>query len=160
MKQTAPLSKSQYGIYVECMNHVGEIYYNTAFVFRLDGSLDGQKLCKAVEATVMAHPALFTRIALNDDNEPVQSVGLSEETWSLDVEPVEDIDQALSGLIQPFDLHKDRLFRIRLFKDAEYFHLFVDIHHIVNDGTSQAIFLQDIETAYNGEPIAPECITL
>lgn len=97
MKQTAPLSKSQYGIYVECMNHVGEIYYNTAFVFRLDGSLDGQKLCKAVEATVMAHPALFTRIALNDDNEPVQSVGLSEETWSLDVEPVEDIDQALSG---------------------------------------------------------------
>lgn len=71
MKQTAPLSKSQYGIYVECMNHVGEIYYNTAFVFRLDGSLDGQKLCKAVEATVMAHPALFTRIALNDDNEPV-----------------------------------------------------------------------------------------
>ena len=27
MKQTAPLSKSQYGIYVECMNHVGEIYY-------------------------------------------------------------------------------------------------------------------------------------
>ena len=34
MKQTAPLSKSQYGIYVECMNHVGEIYYNTAFVFR------------------------------------------------------------------------------------------------------------------------------
>ena len=28
MKLIAPLSKSQYGIYVECATHIGEPYYN------------------------------------------------------------------------------------------------------------------------------------
>ena len=32
MKKTAPLSKTQYGVYVECVQHLGEIYYNLPFL--------------------------------------------------------------------------------------------------------------------------------
>ena len=67
MKTTAPLSKTQYGIYVECANHRGEICYNLPYLYTLDKSLDTERLRAAVETVVKAHPTLFTRIVLNDD---------------------------------------------------------------------------------------------
>ena len=66
---TSPLTQSQYGIYVECVNHVGEVCYNLPYLYKLDKQLDADRLCRAVETAVKAHPALFTRIELNDDGE-------------------------------------------------------------------------------------------
>ena len=78
MKKTAPLSKTQYGVYVECVQHLGEIYYNLPFLYVLDGGMDEAKLKSAIETAVAAHPTLFTRIALNEQGEPVQSIDDSE----------------------------------------------------------------------------------
>ena len=155
MKTVAPLSKTQYGLYVECMNHAGEPCYNIPYLYTLDGSLDEKKLTSAIEAAVKAHPTLFTRIELNDQGDPVQTIDDSETftlameqgTWSM-----EDV--------QPFNLLKDRLFRLRLFKDKEHYYLLQDIHHIISDGTSRKVLLADIEKAYNGEPLAAEERTL
>ena len=64
MKSLAPLSKTQYGLYVECVNHQGEACYNIPYLYTFDGGLDEEKLKSAIEAAVAAHPTLFTRIAL------------------------------------------------------------------------------------------------
>ena len=74
MKTSAPLTKTQYGLYAECMAHQGEVCYNIPYLYTFDGSLDEQRLCQAIEAAVMAHPTLFTRIELGDDGEPVQTI--------------------------------------------------------------------------------------
>ena len=39
MKTSAPLTKTQYGIYVECVQHLGEYRYNITYLYTLDGSL-------------------------------------------------------------------------------------------------------------------------
>ena len=62
MKIQSPLSKVQFGIYVECVNHTGEICYNLPYLYVLDKSLDEDRLCKAIEQAVKSHPTLFTRI--------------------------------------------------------------------------------------------------
>ncbi|MBR5298584.1 MAG: amino acid adenylation domain-containing protein, partial [Parabacteroides sp.] len=160
MKQIAPLSKSQYGIYVECMNKAGEVCYNNGFIYQLDGSLEDKQLCVAIETAIKSHPALFSRIELDKDDEPVQVIDLSNETWTLNLEFIEDIEQIKPFLIQPFDLHKDQLFRVRLFKDVNYFYFFIDVHHIVFDGTSMQILLDNIEKIYNNESIESEILTL
>ncbi|MDO4757372.1 MAG: condensation domain-containing protein, partial [Parabacteroides sp.] len=160
MKQVAPLSKSQYGIYVECINKAGEVCYNNGFIYRLDGSLDEERLRNAIETVIKAHPALFSRIELNEDDEPMQIVDMSNETWTLSIESIEDIELIRPNLIQPFDLYKDQLFRIRLFKDTNHFHFFIDVHHIVFDGTSMQVLLSEIEKVYNNEPIIPEILSL
>jgi hypothetical protein len=67
MKISAPLSKTQYGLYVECMNHQGEACYNISYLYTFDGSLEGERLAKAIEDAVKAHPTLFTRIELGGD---------------------------------------------------------------------------------------------
>ena len=160
MKRFTPLTKSQLGIYIECMNHLDEPYYNLPYLYILDKSLDGMRLCQAVETAVKAHPTLFTRIIQDEDGEPKQTIDMENEEWTLSIEKVEDINQVKNQLIQPYDILGGRLFHIRLFQDAEQFYLFIDYHHIIVDGTSMSIMLHDIERAYQGEDIEKEGVTL
>ena len=159
MTSIAPLSKTQYGIYAECVGHDGEPCYNIPYLYILDGSLDGERLCCAVEAAVKAHPTLFTRIVLSDDGEPRQAIDNSE-TFSLTVEDVTDVEVEKARFVQPFSLYNDRLFRIRLLRDAAHYYLLQDIHHIISDGTTRKVLLADIEKAYRGEALEPEALTL
>ena len=159
--KTAPLSKTQYGIYAECVSHQSETCYNLPYMFVLDGSLDEEKLKKAIEIAVAAHPTLFTRIAVNEQGEPVQTIDDSE-TFSLSIEPNNaspSMPDARS-LIVPFDILNDRLFHIRLLKDAGHFYLLLDIHHIIGDGITLKVLLADIEAAYNGKALEPEAMTM
>ena len=74
MKKSAPLTKTQYGLYVECVAHQGEPYYNIPYIYTLDGSLDEERLKSAIEAAVKAHPTLFTRIGLNEQGDAEQTI--------------------------------------------------------------------------------------
>ena len=155
MKKTAPLSKTQYGIYVECVQHLGEYCYNITHLYTLDGSLDEEKLKAAIESVVAAHPTLFTRIELNEQGEPVQSIDDSE-TFSLEVEHITDIEEEKKAMVIPFDIYNDRLFRIHLLKDNMHFYLLVDLHHVIGDGTTLKIILNDMDAAYCGKPLEAE----
>ena len=160
MKHSAPLSKSQYGIYVECVSHNGEPYYNLPYVYELDLSLDGERLLAAIKKAFLAHPTLFTRICLNDDGEPLQTIDMDNESWSLTIEDIKDIEQEKLHLVTPFNIYGDRLFHVKLMRDATHYYLFLDYHHIIVDGTSMQIMLQDIDKAYRGEEIMAEEMTM
>ena len=160
MKNTAPLSQSQYGIYVDSVSHENEAYYNLPYLYVLDGSLDADRLCRAIETAVKAHPTLFTRIEVGDDGEPRQTIDMENESFSLSVEQITDIETEKQKLIVPFKIYGDRLFHIRLLRDTEHFYWLLDIHHIIGDGTSLKVMLHDVEKAYNGDSIAPEQLTM
>ena len=161
MKQTFPLSKTQYGIYVECAQHSGEICYNLPYLYTLDKSLDEERLLKAVEVAVKAHPTLFTRIALDDNGEPVQSIDTQDlETWTPTIEDIDDITTKKTALVTPFDLCGDRLFRICILRDNAHLYLFIDYHHIIVDGTSMKLMLNAIDKAYHGLTPEKEAMTL
>ena len=102
---------------------------------------------------------MFTRIELTDLGDPMQVIDDSE-TFMLTVENISDIEAEKESFVQPFDLYKDRLFRIRLLKDAEHYYLLQDIHHIISDGASRKVLLADIEKAYQGKTLASEALTL
>ena len=159
MKTKAPLTKSQYGIYAECVGHQGEPVYQLPYLYILDKDLDGRQLERAVETAVKAHPTLFTRIVLNDEGEPEQTID-DTETFTPVVEEIADIEAVKEQLVVPFNIYGDRLFHIRLLKDHEHYYLFIDYHHIIVDGTSMKIMLDDIDKAYRGEPLEGEALTM
>ena len=159
MKTIAPLYKTQYGLYVECINHSGEACYNIPYCYVLDGGLDEECLKKAIETSVYAHPTLFTRIELNEDGEPVQTVD-DCETFTINVEHTPfNIEEEKAKFVQPFKIVGDRLFRFRLLKDSKHFYILQDIHHIISDGASRKVLLADIERAYLGETVESEAMT-
>ncbi len=160
MKQLAPLSKVQYGIYVECAGHIGEICYNLPYLYILDKSIDAGRLRDAIVEAVKAHPTLFTRIELTDEGKPMQAIDLEQEDWTLEIEETNDIEKRTAQLVAPFDIYHDRLFRIHLLRDASHLYMFIDYHHLIVDGTSMTLLLHDINDAYNGTPIQAEGISL
>ena len=160
MKLSAPLSTSQFGIYVECASHQNEPFYNLPYIYVLDGSLDGERLLMAIETAFKSHPTLFTRIELTSDGDPVQTLDLDNEEWALAIEDITDIEQEKARLVKPFDINGGRLFHVNLLRDTTHYYLFLDYHHIIVDGTSMQIMLRDIDKAYKGIPIEPEEMTL
>ena len=160
MKKHAPLSKVQYGIYVECASRIGEICYNLPYVYALDKSLDEERLRTAVIDTVEAHPTLFTRIELTDDGEPMQTIDMDNEHFELEIEDTTDIEKEAAELVRPFDIYNDRLFRFHLLRDDSHLYLFIDYHHLIVDGTSMSLLLHDINDAYNGKAVSGESMTL
>ena len=150
------LSQTQMGIYAESMTRQGEAAYNNPILLQLDTEIDEQRLARAIEQVVEAHAFVKTRIEEDAEGNPVMVP--TKDAYQQTVEQITeaDLDCLKPRLILPFDLQKDQLFRIRIFRTESNLYLFSDFHHIIYDGTSMRIFMADVDRAYAGEVIAPE----
>ena len=155
-----PLSQTQLGIYVECMARQGEVAYNNGMLFQLNSSIDADRLSKACETVVEAHPYIKTRLFVDSHGNPRQ-LRNDAEPYHQNVETLtlQAFEKLKPELIRPFDLLNDRLFRIRILKTPEAQYLFIDFHHLIFDGLSFNIFLQDLKDAYGQQQIEREEFT-
>jgi len=152
-----PLSQTQLGIYVECMSQQGNALYNNAMLFKLAADIDTDRLARAFEAVVQAHPYIKTRLFVDDEGHPRQRRN-DEEPYQQSIEHLRERDflKLKPQLEQPFLLLRDQLFRIRIIKTDENVYLFIDFHHIIFDGTSLNVLFSDLNKAYRGESIERE----
>ena len=156
-QQDYPLSQTQLGIYVECMSQQGKALYNNALLYKLADDIDTDRLARACEAVVEAHPYIKTRLFVDEEGHPCQRRN-DKEPYHQAVESMSEADfmKLKPQLEQPFRLLSDQLFRIRIIKTEESVYLFIDFHHIIFDGTSLNIFLSDLNKGYRGESIDHE----
>ena len=157
-----PLSKTQEGIYVESSLNENSVNYNIPILIKLDSSLDIDKVKKSVVEAVNAHPFIKTRIIINEDGEPRFKRLDNDVFETKDIEEIhrekEKIEDIKAWLIQPFKLIGGQLFRIKLIY-ADGIYLFVEMHHIISDGTSMNIFLGDITSSYIDNKLEKEKFT-
>jgi len=155
-----PLTRTQSGIFVECMSRRGEAVYNNPFLLRFTDPIDTAKLADACQKAIKAHPHVFASIRIGDGGVPEQ-IKNGPDDFTLEVENVSDVefDGIRTSLVRPFDILKDRLFRIGIYKTESAVWLFTDFHHIIFDGTSNTVLLEDIERAYEGLSVEPETYT-
>ena len=144
-----PLSQTQLGIYIECMSRQGEVAYNNGMLFQLKTTIDIDRLSKACEAVVEAHPFIKTRLFIDSQGDP-RLLRNDNESYHQSIESLSQLefDKLKPELIRPFDLLKDRLFRIRILKTPAAQYMFIDFHHIIFDGLSYNIILKDLKEAY------------
>lgn len=157
LQKDYPLSQTQLGIYVECMSQQEETLYNNAILFKLADDIDTNRLAHACEAVVEAHPYVKTRLFVDEEGHPRQRRN-DEEPYHQQVESMSEADfiKLKPLLEQPFHLLNDQPFRIRILKTTGNVYLFIDFHHIIFDGTSMQILLQDISSAYEGNILQKE----
>ena len=157
-RETYPVTENQRGVFLDWEMHPDTTQYNVPSAFRLDGA-DAGKMKAAIEAAVAAHPYLNAGFRLQDGElVQVRRDGLAAEVTVTELaeEPSAAFFQAL---VRPFDLLEDVLYRFRLFTYGGKTWLFMDIHHIIYDGLSSAIFMGDVQRAYFGQEIEPETVT-
>lgn len=150
------ISKTQEGIFVEAFSRPDSTIYNIPVLLEISGDIDTERLKKAIAEAVNAHPYMMTELFMNDEGEvrqrrPLGTFGIS------DIETIKagSLAEIKDSLVSPFELFDSRLFVIKLI-DAGKLYLFIEMHHIISDGTSMRILLEDISRAYLGETPEPE----
>ena len=71
----------------------------------------------------------------------------------------EDIEAVKRTFVRPFRLEGEPLYRMALYHNKEHYYFLFDVHHIVFDGTSVKVFLDEISQLYQGGNPAPSFIT-
>ncbi|GFZ30329.1 hypothetical protein CSC2_08550 [Clostridium zeae] len=133
-----------------------ENHFNQANIFSKKGSIDEEILKKAFLEIVKHHDGL--RMIYKKDEQIIQiNRGIEElqDTFTIDVFDLKDdkdyektIDK-LSGEIQEkMDLENGILLKLAVFKTEYQDYLLVAIHHLVVDGISWRIILEDLESLY------------
>jgi len=147
-----PLSQTQMGIYASSINTQGEGNYNTTFLYRIDDDIDTERLVRAIERVVIAHPTLFTHLTTNDEGDVVFEERTEESFHVLEM-AVGDLDKVRDRIGADYDLMKDRLFRVEMYHTEQGTFLYIDLHHIISDGITYAHFREEIGEVYaGGEP--------
>ena len=121
------------------------------------GRLDAERLAKAAEITIRAHPSMLTKIYFNADGDLVQRYcpELFEEIRAERISEAE-FDRVKDELVQPYRINGGRMYRCRVFETEERVYFFLDVHHILFDGTSFRVFLDDLSAVYTGGTPRPD----
>jgi amino acid adenylation domain-containing protein len=127
--------------------------YNTALRFGFSGPLDPAALQWALSEVIARHEALRTGFAIDDGRlhvVPEVAVPLGIEDLRTHADPLHAARQHQHAVAsQPFDLHQPPLLRTMLYQLADDRHeLLIAVHHIVFDGASVDVLVQELESLY------------
>ncbi len=153
----APLSYNQEPLWTHHRLSPDEPTYSMPFCNRIRGALDIDALRSALAGVVARHEALRTTVAESEEG-PAQIVA-ADVPVELPVVPVEGdtVEQRLARAREQiqtdvrvaFDLSKGPLWRAALYRLADDDHLLLfNVHHVVFDGWSQAVFAGDLAELY------------
>jgi amino acid adenylation domain-containing protein/non-ribosomal peptide synthase protein (TIGR01720 family) len=127
--------------------------YNLPQIYPVEEALDRERLENTFRKLIQRHENLRTSFHFID-GKAVQKIHREVE---FTIEYFNRLDEGAKGnFVRSFDLWQAPLLRVRVVKKAPHLHLmFVDMHHIISDGISHLVLMQDFHRLYRGEA-APE----
>ncbi|MEU9835851.1 condensation domain-containing protein [Streptosporangium sp. NPDC048047] len=148
-------SLAQHGMWLTERAGAGGTAHHMPLAVRLDGPLDVEAMLAACAAVAERHPVL--RAAL------VERGGEPSLVRAADPPPIV-VEEARAGFVErevarPFDLSAGPPARFTLFRLAPERHvLLVVAHHVVFDGVSKDVLLDDLSAAYGGAALDPPAV--
>ncbi|MDR2623175.1 MAG: amino acid adenylation domain-containing protein [Methanobrevibacter sp.] len=146
-----PLKKNQLGVYFEQLKRQG-IEYNIPFLIKFTKNIDTEKL---VRELFYLYPYLNSTIKIRDDkillkrNEPDKP-----KITKIPMNNSDSVDDLIKDLIKPFTLEEDsNLYRVYILTDDDVNYLFLDLNHIIFDGSSFIPFMKTINGILNDEDL-------
>lgn len=141
---------------MECAANPNSTIYNIPYLFKLSDKIDAHRLKAAVESAIDAHPYVKTRLFLNDDGD-IRAARHDDEPPR--IETITGKLPELAALTRPYEILNGSLYRAEIYKTPGANYLFLDFHHIICDGTSEMIIVEDINRAYGGKALEKEIYT-
>ena len=129
--------------------------YNLFSMMKVDKeAFELTRLAEAMKAAIANHPALLTRLEMNEDGDIVQRYD-PDLLEDIHIEKLTEFEfgNIKDTLVQPFKIVGGRLYRVRIFETEKNGYVFFDVHHIMFDGTSLKVLMGDMGKAYMGMPL-------
>ena len=113
--------------------------------FSLKSEIDPEKLAKAAEKVLGAHPGMHVRMTFGDTYTQTFDESFTPDVKVLDLTE-DDLEQFCHN--RTYQILKEKLYSCNVIRTdvANYFHL--DVHHSICDGTSRKLLLDQIAKAY------------
>jgi amino acid adenylation domain-containing protein len=152
------LSSAQKRLYIEQYMQKDNMSYNVSSLLKLERKIDKQRLEETLQKMIRRHETLRTSFKIIE-NKTIQQVYDNVE-FKIDYYDLpiagEEVQRLIGNFFRPFDLSRAPLLRVGLIKDTdEGYILITDQHHIITDGTSKKIFLQDFFSLFAGKELPP-----
>lgn len=150
-----PVSASQKRMYILNQIEDESTNYNISGVLLIEGNLDKKRLEETILRIIKRHESLRTSFE-TIDGEIIQRVR-KEIEFKVDYINEKNegkINEIIKNYIKPFDLSIAPLFRVGLIEIANDKHLLMfDMHHIISDGKSMFVLINDFTRLYKGEEL-------
>ncbi|NDJ18578.1 non-ribosomal peptide synthetase [Myxacorys almedinensis] len=157
-RDNLPLSFAQERLWFLDQLQPGDFAYNMPIALRLSGSLNVAILEQSLNTIVQRHEILRTTFTIVNGN-PVQVIA-STQTVKVPIvdlsslEPTQrnlELQQLMTEAARlPFDLAQGSLMRSTLLRLSESEHVaLLTLHHIVSDGWSLGVLVQELTACYN-----------
>ncbi|WP_288993413.1 non-ribosomal peptide synthetase [uncultured Paenibacillus sp.] len=155
-REVYPQSFAQKRLFILNQLEVAELSYNMPEAMLLEGALDRARFEETFRKLVARHEMLRTGFEMVDgeaSQRVYQDVNFAVEFYQADEQEVEAV---VHGFVRPFDLAKPPLLRVGLVELAPERHILMyDMHHIISDGVSMEIFVEEFVRLYGGEQLEP-----
>ena len=130
--------------------------YNLPAIRELKGDVNLEKINQVFHQIIMRHEVLRSSFEARDDD----IVQIVKEQVPFQVNCIEDsntpITQLFDQFVKPFDLGKAPLMRVQIVKRGiKDYLLFFDIHHIISDGFSINVLVNEFYQLYAGNSLEP-----
>ena len=151
-QKTFPLTESQRGIYLDVEMEPSSLQYNLPSLIEFT-NVKAEALKTALENVLKAHPGLRTRLFMENGDVKCRIEDKIDEIVIKNGE----FDKSC---IQPFDIMNEQLCRFVIFENGDNVKLFADFHHLVFDGSSMGIFVNDLRAQLAGNQVNAENYTI
>ncbi len=165
LEDVYPLSPLQKGLLFHSLLEGGNGVYVNQLQAELQGPLVPERYLAAWHATFAAHPLMRTAVLWQGLDEPMQGVcrdlqlPVQRLDWSTLDEPQRQqalIEYCQADRAQGFDPQRPPLQRIALIHlDQQRTWLVWSRHHLIADGWSSVMLMEEILARYNGLPVSP-----
>ncbi len=156
---TVPLSYAQTGVYFECLKNPLSTIYNIPYRLTYPGDISAEALARAVRQVAGCHPELHVHFTTVGDT-VMQTV---DDAAPLQVTTSSMSDEALNEykreFVRPFNLAKAPLYRFEIVTTPTGVHLLLDVHHLLFDGGSADLFINEVNAVLEGGDVKPEQYT-
>ena len=150
-----PLTQTQMGIYLECLLDEKSTIYNIPMLFKLGEGVDIHRLAVVISKAIDAHPYMKCYLK-TDISGDIKQVRNDDFEYNVQIIKTTAFEEIKNTLVQPFDFASAPLFKFVIYQTDIAQYLFMDIHHIICDGSSLAVLFRDINRAYKGEALQVE----
>lgn len=153
-KEYYPLSSAQRRLYILNKLHPEDLSYNIPMFLELEGDVNKQILDRAFVNLISRHES-FRTMFLEKNGEPFQKIE-DELSFSIAISlsDSEGVNYILNNFVRPFDLSLAPLIRVESVEINDKRNLLMlDMHHIITDGTSFGIAINELIELYKGEEL-------
>ncbi len=147
---TSSLTYAQQGVYIDCILDPDNIRYNNPHAVYFPRSVSPEAIADATVKVLERHPVLFSHF----EETQGQAIQVYSDDCRAEVKinnvTDEDAEAAKKSFIRFFDINNGPLYRAEVLDTPSGTILLLDFHHLVYDGTSLNILINEICAVLEG----------